>query len=138
MVIFNGSDYEQSIVNVLENMVPDALPNAEMILHTMLCCRGIMRWDSRRRLIVDGHTVPNTDIAELLEYAVLPYHKHIPKPQGLDIFTNGLANVGVEARYIGNQCVRLVVETGKNRHDRSYHDSLEVEPDNERSDHEIL
>ena len=56
MVIFNGSDYEQSLLNILGNMVLEAVSDAEMILHTMVCCRGIMRWDGRRRLIVDGHT----------------------------------------------------------------------------------
>ena len=59
-------------------MVPEPVPDAERILHTMICCRGIMRWDGRRRLIVDGHTLPRTDLAELLEYVVLPYHKDIP------------------------------------------------------------
>ena len=111
MVILNGSEYEQSIVNVLENMVPDAMPDAEMIMHTMLCCKEIMRWDRRRRLIVDGHTIPNTDVAEILEYCVLPYHKDIPKRHGLDLFTQGLCRIGVDPRHLGNQCVRLATET---------------------------
>ena len=74
-VIFNGSNYEQSLLHILENMVPEAVSDAEVILYTMICCRRIMRWDGRRRLIVDGHTLPGMDLAELLEYAVLPYHK---------------------------------------------------------------
>ena len=74
-------------------MVPEAVSDGEMILHTMICCRAIMRWDDRRRLIVDGHTLPGTDLAELLEYTVLPYHKDIPKPRGLDIFAKGLARM---------------------------------------------
>ena len=61
MVIFTGFNYEQSLLNILENMVPKAVSDAEMILHTMICCRGIMTWDDRRRLIVDGHTFPRTD-----------------------------------------------------------------------------
>ena len=74
MVIFNGSNYEQSLLHILESMFPGVVSDAEMILHTMICCRGIMRWDGRRRLIVDGHKLPGTDLAELLEDAVLPYH----------------------------------------------------------------
>ena len=80
MVIFNGSNYEQSLLHILENMVPEAVSDAEMILQTMICCRGIMRWDCRRRLTVSGYTPPGTDLAELLEYEVLPYYKNIPKP----------------------------------------------------------
>ena len=73
-----------------------------------------MRWDGRRRLIVDGHTFPRTDLAELLEYVVLPYHKDIPKLRGLVIFTQRLARIGAEPRHIGNQCIRLAGETGNN------------------------
>ena len=37
---------------------------------------------------MDGHTLPGTDLVELLlEYAVLPHHKDIPKPRGIDSFT---------------------------------------------------
>ena len=79
MVIFSGSNYEQSLLNILENMVPEAVSDGEMIPHTIICCRGIMRWAGRRSLIIDGHTFPKTDLAELLEYVVLPYHKDIPK-----------------------------------------------------------
>ena len=65
MVIFDGSNYEQSLLYILENMVPEAVSDAEMILLTMIYCRGIMRSDGRRRLVVDGHTFPRTDLAEL-------------------------------------------------------------------------
>ena len=139
MVIFNGSNYDQSLLHTLENMVPEAVSDAEMILRTTICSRGIMRWDGRRRLIVDGHTFPRTDLAELLEYVVLPCHQDIPKPRGLDIFTQGLARIGAEPRHIGNHCIRLAVETGNNTQNAmepeydsqedSDVDSLAVEPD---------
>ena len=124
MVIFNGCYYEQSLLNILEHMVPEAVSDAKMILNT--CCRGIMRWDGRSRLIVDGHTLPGTDLAELLEYAVLPYYKCIPKPRGIDLFTKGLAHIGVELRHIANQCIHLVVATGNNTQN-----ALESEYDNQ-------
>ena len=86
------------ILHILENMVPEA----EMISHTVICCRGIMRWDGRRRLIVNGHTLPRTDLAEQLEYAFLPRHKDIPKPRGIDSFTKRLTHIGAEQRHMGN------------------------------------
>ena len=63
---------------------------------------------------MDGHTLAGTDLAELLEYAVLPYHKDIPKPRGVNTFTEGLARISTEARHMGNQCRRLLVETVDN------------------------
>ena len=90
---------------------------------------------------MDTHTFPRTDLAELLKDVVLPY-KNIPKPQGFDIFTQGLARTGVEPRHIGNQCMCLADETRNNAQNASepeYHsqeksdaDSLAVEPDLEQ------
>ena len=57
MVIFNGSDDEQSLLHMLENMVPEAMSDAQMILY--------LKWDGRKRLIVDGHTFPRTDLDDL-------------------------------------------------------------------------
>ena len=95
-------------------MIPEALSDAEMILHTIICFRRTMRWGDRRKFIVDGHTLRRTDLAELLKYAVLPYHKDIPKPRRIDIFTQELARLSAEPRRIGNQCIRLAAETGNN------------------------
>ena len=125
-------------------MVPESVSDAQMILHTMICCRGIMRWDRRRRLIVEGHTFLRMDMAELLEYVVLLYPKDIPKPQGLDIFVQGPARIGAEPRHIENQCIHLAVETennAQNAMELEYDsqeepdaDTLAIEPDLEPRD----
>ena len=54
---------------------------------------------AKKRLIVDGHIVPRTDLAELLQYVVFPYHTGILKPRGLDIFTQELARICSEPRH---------------------------------------
>ena len=33
MIVFDGSNYEQSSLEILENMIPEAVSDAEMILH---------------------------------------------------------------------------------------------------------
>ena len=48
---------------------------------------------------MDGHTLPGTDLGELLRYAFLPYHKDIPKPRVVDSFTKEIARVGAEPRH---------------------------------------
>ena len=125
-------------------MVPEAMSDTEMILHTMICCGGIMRWYGRRKLNVDGHAFPKMDLAEILEYVALPYHKDFLKPRDLDIFTQGLARIGAEPTHIENQCMRLGVETGNNTKnalepeynskEESGEDSMTVEPDIEPRD----
>ena len=42
MIIFNGSNYEQSLLHILEDIVPEAVSDPEIILHLMICCRGII------------------------------------------------------------------------------------------------
>ena len=84
------------------------------------------------------------DLAELLEYVVLPYRKDICKPRGLDIFTQELARIGAEPRHIGNHCIRLAFETGNNAQDameleydsqeESDANSMTMEPDLEPRD----
>ena len=49
------------------------------------------------------------DLAELLEYVVLPYHNYILKPRGLDTFTQRLARNGAKPRHLGNQCISFAV-----------------------------
>ena len=91
----------------------------------MICFGEIKRWDGRGRLIVDGYTCPGMDLAELLEYVVLPYHKDIPKPRGLDIFTEGLARIIAEPSHMGNQSIRLVAETGNDTLEPKYYGQKE-------------
>ena len=50
VICYNGSNYEQSLLYILENMVPEGVFDAEMILHTVICCRGIMRWDGKKKV----------------------------------------------------------------------------------------
>ena len=93
---------------------------------------------------MDRDTLPGMDLAELLKYAIPPYHKDIPKPRGIDTFTKGLARISAEPRHLGNQCIHLVVETGHNTHNalepeydtREEPDAhrLTVEPDKEPGD----
>ena len=81
---------------------------------------------------------------ELLEYVVLPYYKDIPKPRGLDIFTQGLARIGAKPRHTRNHCIFLAVETGNNTQnemeleydsqEESDADSIAVESDLEPRD----
>ena len=87
---------------------------------------------------------PKTNLAELLEYVVLPYHNDVPNPRGLDIFAQGPAVIGTEPRHIENQCIRMAVETENNAQngmEPEYHSqeasdaySLTAEPDLELRD----
>ena len=55
-------------------MVSEVVSDAEMTLCNMIFCRVIGSWNSRRRLIVDEHTLLRMDL-QLLESTVFLYHK---------------------------------------------------------------
>ena len=78
---------------------------------------------------------PRMDLTELLANMVFPYHDDIPKPRGLDIFTQGLVRIGAEPRHIGNHQRRcFVIEIGTNKQN-----AIEAEYDSqEESDAESL
>ena len=100
-------------------MVPETVSDAELILHSMICCREFVR----RRLIVDRHTPPRTD--ELLEYVDIPHHKDISKP--LYTCTQGLARIGAGPRHIRNHCLCLAGEAENNAQN-----AMELEYDSQK------
>ena len=89
-------------------------------------------------------TLLGTDLAELLEYTVLPpYHKDMPKSRALNIFAKGLARIDAEPRH-KKSCIHLAVATGNiaqngleleyDKREETDADSLNDEPDFEPTD----
>ena len=46
-------------------------------------------------IVYQGRDIPGTNIENLLQYALLPYNSHIPEPRGLDLFTKGIVEAGI-------------------------------------------
>ena len=68
---------------------------AEKILHSILISSDILTWNPQGEIVYHGRDIPGTNIENLLQYALLPYNSHIPEPRGLDLFTKGLVEAGV-------------------------------------------
>ena len=47
--------------------------------------------------------IPVTNIAELVEYILLPHNDEVIKPRALNTFLDGLAQLGVDKRLIKNK-----------------------------------
>ena len=43
-----------------------------------------------------GCNISGIDIVDLLQYVILSSSSHIPKPQGLDLFVKGFAELGTK------------------------------------------
>jgi hypothetical protein len=76
---------------------------AEKILHSILISSDILTWNPQREIVHHGRDIPGTNIENLLQYALLPYNSHIPEPRGLDLFTKGLVEVGINKDLIENE-----------------------------------
>jgi hypothetical protein len=76
---------------------------AEKILHSILISSDILTWNPQGEIVYHGRDIPGTNIENLLQYALLPYNSHIPEPRGLDLFTKGLVEAGVNKDLIKNE-----------------------------------
>ena len=60
-------------------------------------------WNPQKEMVYHGRNIPNTNIIDLLDYALLPYEAHIPEPRGLELFIKGLAEIGINKTLIENE-----------------------------------
>ena len=67
---------------------------AEKILHSILTS-GNATWNPQKEMVYHGQNIPNSNIIDLLDYTLLLYEAQIPEPKGLDLFTKGLAEMGI-------------------------------------------
>ena len=59
------------------------------LLHIMAASKDIIFWAPRGQLLQNKGIIPVTNIAELVEYAILPHNDNFTKPRALNTFLNG-------------------------------------------------
>ena len=69
----------------------------------MAAFKDILFWTSRGQLLRNQRIIPVTNIAELVEYVLLPHNEELIKPRALNTFLDGLAELGVDKRLIKKQ-----------------------------------
>ena len=69
----------------------------------MATSKDILFWTPRGQLLRKNRVIPVTNIAELVEYILLPHNGEILKPRALNTFLDGLAELGVDKRLIKNK-----------------------------------
>ena len=104
------SDDEHS--NVEEPRIKDVLGNlsktfsrerASDLLHSMAASKDILFWTPRGQILRKNRVIPVTNIAEFVEYILLPYNDEVIKPRALNTFLEGLAELGVDKRLTKNK-----------------------------------
>ena len=59
---------------------------ASDLLHSMAASKDILFWTPSGQLLRNKRTIPVTNIAELVEYVLLPHNNEVTKPRALSTF----------------------------------------------------
>ena len=108
----NGSSHDESedeeprIKDVLSN-VSQAVPKERVsgLLHSIVTSRDILFWTLRGQLLRNKSIILVTNIAELVEYVLLPHNDDVTKPRSLNTFLDGRAELGVNKGLIKSKKV---------------------------------
>ena len=76
---------------------------ASELLHSMAASKDILFWTSRRQLLRNKRIIPVTNIAELVEFVLLPHNDDVTKPSALNTFLDGLAAFEVDKGLVKNK-----------------------------------
>ena len=87
---------------------------ASKLLYSMVPSKDILFGTPRGQLVRKKRTIPGTNIAELLEYVLLPPNDDVTKPRALNTFLDELAELGIDKGLIKNKkLLRDLVEKEK-------------------------
>ena len=87
---------------------------ASELLHSMAASKDLLFWTPRGQLLRSKRIIPVTNIAELLEYVLLPHNDDVTKPRALNTFLDGLAEFGIDKGLNKNKrLLRYLVEKEK-------------------------
>ena len=96
-------------------------------LHTLASSKSILYWNSYGEMMYRERRIPVTNMAELIEYAMLPYNLDVKTPRGLKTFTEGLSEIGIDKKLIRNK--KLLADLVARQHEEE--DQSDSESDSE-------
>ena len=99
-----SEDEEPRIKDVLSHLSRAVSgKRASDLLHSMAASKDILFWAPRGQLLRGKRIIPVTNIAELVEYVLVPHNNEVTKPRALDTFLDGLAELGIDKGLIKNK-----------------------------------
>ena len=99
-----SEDEEPRIKDVLSHLSRAvSVKRASDLLHSMAASKDLLFWTPRGQLLRNKRIIPVTNIAELLEYVLLPHNDDVTKPRALNTFLDGLAELGIDKGLIKNK-----------------------------------
>ena len=143
----HSNDEEPRIKDVLGNLSKTvSRKRASDLLHSMAASKDILFWTPRGQLLRNQRIIPVTNIAELVEYILLPHNDEVIKPRALNTFLDGLAELGVDKHLIKKKKIlsdllekeKVYRENEREGDDESHSESNDVESDSESDQERII
>ncbi|CAH3166089.1 unnamed protein product, partial [Porites lobata] len=123
----NVLPYKDALVNLAETNVPYKTKKRILVQEG----DGFIQ-----DLLVPARTIPVTNIAELVEYVLLPHNNEVTKPRALNTFLDGLAELGIDKSLIKNKkLLSDLIEKEKGY--RNVENTSDNESNNEESSSDI-
>lgn len=100
-----NDDGEEPIIQLILQDLPGSVSSedASALLHSMAASKNILFWAPNGEMIRNQRRIPGTNMTELVEYVLLPFTNDLPRPNGLNSFIEGLAELGINKSWIGNK-----------------------------------
>ena len=80
-----------------------SVKRASELLHSTAASKDLLFWTPRGQILRNKRIIPVTNIAELLEYVLLPHNDDVTKPRALNTFLDGLAELRIDKGLIKNK-----------------------------------
>ena len=101
------------------------------LLHSMAASKDILFWTPSGQLLRNKRTIPVTNIAELVEYVLLPHNNKVTKSRALNTFLDRLAELGIDKGLIKNK--KLLSDLIEKEGYQNVENTSENESNNEES-----
>ena len=109
---------------------------ASELLHSMVASQDILFWTPHGQSLWNKRIIPVTNIADLVEYVLLPHNNDVTKPRALTTFLDELAELGFDKGLIKNK--KLLSDLiQKEKGYRNAKDTSDSESHNEESSLDI-
>ena len=109
---------------------------ASDMLHSMAEAKDILFWTPSGQLQRNKGTIPVINIAELVEYVLLPHNNDVTKTRALNKFLDGLAELGTDKGLIKNK--KLLSDlTEKEQGYQNVENTSDTKSNNEESSSDI-
>ena len=107
---------EPQIRNILVELSKKIPSQKDIDLHILETSKNILFWTPKGEMVYQDRRIPVTNIAQLIEYVLLPYSQDVVKPWAINTFLKWLAELKIDKSLIkSKKLVMSIIEREKEK-----------------------